>query len=103
MDNERKSANARLGPRFKYEELSRDEVLSLKDGDVVFMDSSWGIRQATYPHLAVETHRNLWWSDKLTELGYEYPANGAWDKTLEMLRDWGPLYKKILLPEDWEE
>lgn len=93
----------RLGPRYKYEELTRDEVLNLKDGDIVFMDSSWGVTQATYPNLAVETHRNMWWSNKLTELGYTIPPEGAWNKTTEMLRDYGPLYKRVLLPEEWDE
>ncbi len=97
------TSNVRMGPRFTYEKLTREEVLSLKDGDIVFMDSSWGITSATYPNLAVETHRNLWWSEELTKLGYTYPPKGAWDKTTEMLRDWGPLYKQVLLPEEWEE
>ena len=74
-----------------FEELTREEVLALKDGDVVFMESSWGMTSATYPHLGVETHRNMFWSKQLNDLGYTKPADGV--KTVEMLRDYGPLYK----------
>lgn len=88
----------RLGPRYKYEELTREEVLSLKDGDICYIDSSYGINQVTYPKFN-ETHRNMMWSDQLTKLGYEYKS----PKTIEMLRDWGPIYKRITLPENWEE
>lgn len=86
-----------MNTRYEYVELTREEVLNLKDGDEVFMDSSWGVTSAIYPNLGVETHRNLFWSKQLDELGYTRPKDGV--KTTEMLRDYGPLYRRVPLPE----
>lgn len=87
-----------LGPRYKYEELTRDEVLSLKEGDICYILSSYGMQECTYPRLN-ETHRHLFWSDELTKLGYTKPKDGI--KTQEMIRDWGTIYKKTLIEEQW--
>lgn len=76
-----------------YEELTRDEVLALKDGDECYIRSSWGMQRCIYPNLEKDTHRNMFWSKQLTDLGYTPPPEGV-PKTTEMMRDWGPIYKK---------
>lgn len=74
-----------------YQELTRKEVLELKDGDECYIMSSWGMQKCIYPKLHGDTHRNLFWSKQLSDLGYQQTR----EKTTEMLRDWGPIFKKI--------
>jgi hypothetical protein len=61
-----------------YIQMSREEVLALKDGDECYIMSSWGMQKCTYPYLNADTHRNMF---------------GGINKTTEELRDWGPIFK----------
>lgn len=59
--------------------LTREETLALKDGDICYIESSYGMQKCIYPHLN-ETHRNLF-------------GKGGANKTIEERRDYGTIYK----------
>lgn len=69
-------------PEYKYVPMSREEILNLKNGDICYIQSSWGMQKTSYPDLAGDTHRNLF-------------GPGGANKTIEQKRDFGPIYKKI--------
>jgi hypothetical protein len=62
-----------------YIALTREETLALKDGDICYINSSYGMQKCIYPHLN-ETHRNLF-------------GKGGANKTIEERRDYGTIYK----------
>ena len=77
----------------KFEELSREEVLALKNGDECYIQTSHGMCKCIYPDLNCDTHRNLYWFQQLTDLGYKYSDLKNSQKSVEMMRDWGPIFK----------
>lgn len=65
-----------------YIQLTRQEVLDLKNGDECYIMSSYGMQKTTYPDLEGDTHRNMF-------------GKGGTNKTPEEKRDFGPIYKYI--------
>ncbi len=77
---EYKEASKREPYKSPYVQLTREEVLNLKDGDICYIESSWGMQKTTYPELDGDTHRNM-------------IGEGGCNKTTEQKRDFGPIYK----------